>query len=160
MNMHFKNYWVKNYLFYIIIIANEIESQLWLPYKDQPCQKLLCGNSTVHSSYFGWKCYQNFILGDPSESGRWGARGAPTCHRIGLPSSQCAYRMNNWQVYAKTFGGRQVARMSWVPQRHWEFPCYSHTRDVIGPVFQPDCRLVAVTLPQSGINDEKKTLSL
>jgi hypothetical protein len=46
--------------------------------------------------------------------------------------------------------------MSWVPQRHWEFPCYSHTRDVIGPVFQPDCRLVAVTLPQGGINDEKK----
>jgi len=34
--------------------------------------------------------------------------------------------------------------------------CYSHTRDVIGPVFQPDCRLVAVTLPQGGINDEKK----
>jgi hypothetical protein len=57
---------------------------------------------------------------------------------------------------AKTFGGRQEVRMSWVPQRHWEFPCYSHTRDVIGPVFQPDCRLVAVTLPQGGINDEKK----
>jgi hypothetical protein len=59
------------------------------------------------------------------------------------------------KVSAKTFGGRQVARMSWVPQRHWEFPCYSHTRDVIGPVFQPDCRLVAVTLPLSGINDKK-----
>jgi hypothetical protein len=41
-------------------------------------------------------------------------------------------------------------------QWHWEFPCYSHTRDVIGPVFQPDCRLVAVTLPQGGINDKKK----
>jgi hypothetical protein len=50
--------------------------------------------------------------------------------------------------------------MSWVPQRHWEFPCYSHTRDVIGPVFQPDCRLVAVTLPQGGINDEKKKKNL
>jgi hypothetical protein len=46
--------------------------------------------------------------------------------------------------------------MSWVPQRHWKFPCYSHTRDVIGPVFQPDCRLVAVTLPQGGKNDKKK----
>jgi hypothetical protein len=34
--------------------------------------------------------------------------------------------------------------------------CYSHTRDVIGPVFQHDCRLVAVTLPQGGINDKKK----
>ena len=31
----------------------------------------------------------------------------------------------------------------------------SHTRDVIGPVFQPECRLVAVTLPQGGINDKK-----
>jgi hypothetical protein len=29
-------------------------------------------------------------------------------------------------------------------------------RDVIGPVFQPDCRLVAVTLPQGGINDKNK----
>jgi hypothetical protein len=53
-----------------------------------------------------------------------------------------------------------VARMSWVPQQHWEFPCYSHTRDVIGPVFQPDCRLVAVTLPQGGMNDKKKSESI
>jgi hypothetical protein len=49
--------------------------------------------------------------------------------------------------------------MSWVPQGHWEFLCYSHTRDVIGPVFQPDCRLVAVTLPQGGINEKKKLMS-
>jgi hypothetical protein len=28
----------------------------------------------------------------------------------------------------------------------------------VSPVFQPDCRLVAVTLPQSGINDEKKAI--
>jgi hypothetical protein len=27
-----------------------------------------------------------------------------------------------------------------------------------GPVFQPECRLVAVTLPQGGINDKKKRL--
>jgi len=27
-------------------------------------------------------------------------------------------------------------------------------------VFQPDCRLVAVTLPQRGINDEKKNSTL
>jgi hypothetical protein len=33
-------------------------------------------------------------------------------------------------------------------------------RDVIGLVFQPECRLVAVTLPQSGINDEKKKNNL
>ena len=32
--------------------------------------------------------------------------------------------------------------------------CYSHTRDVIGRVFQPECRLVAVTRPPGGINDE------
>jgi hypothetical protein len=31
--------------------------------------------------------------------------------------------------------------------------------DVIGPVFQPDCRLAAVTLPQGGINDEKKNMT-
>jgi hypothetical protein len=51
-----------------------------------------------------------------------------------------------------------VARMSWVPRRHWEFPCYSHTRDVVGPMFQPECRVVAVTLPQSRINDIYKKL--
>ena len=34
--------------------------------------------------------------------------------------------------------------------------CYSHTHDVIGPVFQPECRLVAASIPQGGINDEKK----
>jgi hypothetical protein len=45
---------------------------------------------------------------------------------------------------------------AWVLRRHWEFPCYSHTRDAIGPVFQPECMLVAVTLPQGRINDTTK----
>jgi hypothetical protein len=27
-------------------------------------------------------------------------------------------------------------------------PVLLHTRDVIGPLFQPECRLVTVTLPQ------------
>jgi hypothetical protein len=34
--------------------------------------------------------------------------------------------------------------------------CYSHTRFVIGPVFQLECGLVAITLPQGGINNGKK----
>jgi hypothetical protein len=32
---------------------------------------------------------------------------------------------------------------------------FAHPR-CFSPVFQPECRIVAVTLPQGGINDEKK----
>jgi hypothetical protein len=55
--------------------------------------------------------------------------------RIGLQSTQLAYRMHVQQVSAKTFYGRQVTRMSWVPRYCTGSYCVISSLDVIGLVF-------------------------